>query len=325
MSATSAAEAGTHFPTASGRMGWALKVILACVALLWIAWRGKFHAIAHCFATASPGWFLLAVATYLIGQSLCACKWRILAEGLGFRKSLRFYWVHYMGAAFMSLFLPTGIGGDVFRALALAQGTGQRGRATVSVLADRGTGVLSLIWIAAGAAVLLPVAPALPRALQGGLYAAGAVSTLGFLLPFFVRRRLRLGKRLDFLLAPWEDPRGLLRSLALAFVFQLLLGTIYLLLGTALALPLDAGLYYVVGPVASLAAMIPFSLNGIGERAAATVFLFTLAGVPEERAVAFAMSWVALSTVSALLGGLILLVGRSPEAGVPAPERSLAN
>ena len=210
----------------------------------------------------------------------------------------------------MSLFLPTGIGGDVFRAISLAQGTGHQARATLSVLADRGTGVLSLIWIAAGAAALLPQAPSLPGTLYQGLFAAGAVSTVGFVGPFFLRGRMRLGKRLGFWLACWDEPRGLLRALALAFVFQFLLGTIYLLLGVALSLPLDVGLYYVVGPLASLAAMIPFSLNGIGERAAATVFLFTMAGVPEERAVAFAMSWVALSTISAMIGGLILLVGR---------------
>jgi uncharacterized membrane protein YbhN (UPF0104 family) len=289
---------------------WLLKLALALVALVWVAWRGKFNALAHCFATASPGWFVLAVVTYLAGQSLCAWKWGLLSRGLGFRKSPRFYWMHYLGAGFVSLFLPTGIGGDVFRALALAQETGHRGRATVSVLADRGTGVLSLVWIAAAAAALLPQAPTLPPVLHQGLYAVGAVATAGFALPFFLRGRIRTGKRLGLLLMCWDDPRGLLQALGLAFVFQLLLGTIYLLLGMALSLPLDAGLYYAVGPLASLAAMIPFSLNGIGERAAATVFLFTLAGVPEERAVAFAMAWVALSTLSAMFGGLILLVGR---------------
>ena len=313
MSASEMKNTGGRLSALSGRPGWLVKVALAIGALVWVAWRGKFDAIAHCFATASPGWFALAVVTYLAGQSLCAWKWAVLSAGLGFRKSPRFYWVHYLGAAFVSLFLPTGIGGDVFRALALAQETGHRGRATLSVLADRGTGVLALIWIAATAAAMLPQAPSLPSVLQQGLHAVGATASVGFALPFFLRGRVRPGKRLGLLLACWDDPRGLLQALGLAFVFQLLLGTIYLLLGMALSLPLDAGLYYVVGPLASLAAMIPFSLNGIGERAAATVFLFTLAGVREERAVAFAMAWVALSTISAMIGGLILLVGRGAE------------
>ena len=81
---------------------------------------------------------LLRCRLYLAGQSVCAWKWGLLAQSLGFRRKLRFYWLHYLGGMFCSLFLPTSVGGDVYRVLALggpdsrAAGRGDRAGATVS-------------------------------------------------------------------------------------------------------------------------------------------------------------------------------------------------
>ena len=83
----------------------------------------------------------------------------MLAGSLGFRLPFRFYWVNYLGAMFPSLFLPTSVGGDVFRSIALGRAGGARPQeraepirptaaAVLTVVADRGTGVLAMVWIA---------------------------------------------------------------------------------------------------------------------------------------------------------------------------------
>src|SRR4051794_2457707 len=103
---------------------YGFKVAVAVALAGWLVAYGGAQRVVSSLTSVAPLPFLLAVGLYLVGQSLCACKWRLLAGQLGFRRPLRFYWVHYLGAMFPSLFLPTSVGGDVYRALALAAGGG---------------------------------------------------------------------------------------------------------------------------------------------------------------------------------------------------------
>jgi glycosyltransferase 2 family protein len=291
------------------RYGLKLTVGLALVA--WVVWQHGWHRILACLAAVSPAWFALTVVTYLAGQSLCAWKWSVLAESLGFHRKLRFYWVNYLGGMFCSLFLPTSVGGDVYRVLALAgPGTARaRGKdrlgATVSVLADRGTGVLAMVWIAALAASVSSVP--LPRWATLALCLVCAALTLGFAIPFWYRPRFARSGFLGRVMACWDSPRLLLAALGAAFLFQALLGVIYILIGQALGLGIDFRFYFLLCPLASIAAMAPVSINGLGVREATLAALFPLIGIGAARAVAFGLAWTATVTLADLFGGIVLL------------------
>jgi glycosyltransferase 2 family protein len=288
----------------------ALKLAAGSLLVVWLIRQGGWDNIRACIAGASAAPFAAALALYLAGQSLCAWKWRVLAGGLGFEGSPRFFWVNYLGAMFPSLFLPTCVGGDVFRAVALAR-RGSGVDATVTVLADRGTGLLALIWIGAVACAALPSAQ-IP-ALKAGTFTACALLTAGFILPFFFRPRIPGRGAFGRVLKYWDQPRLLLVSLAASLVFQGLVGLIYILLGQALGLSVDPRFYFVLCPIVSLAAMLPISLNGLGIREAVLAALFPIAGVSIDRAVAFGLTWTAMVALAALAGGALLLLdsGRS--------------
>jgi uncharacterized membrane protein YbhN (UPF0104 family) len=301
------AEADARSAAAKKRVRFGIKVTLALALVGWLASRGGRQEVLRCLAGVSPLPFTLALAVYLAGQSLCAWKWGLLAGSLGFRRPLRFYWVHYLGAMFPSLFLPTGVGGDVFRTVVLARGGGDKVGATVSVLADRGTGVLGMAWIAALACVAGP-AVRLPALAEEAIYALCASLTLGFLLPFFFRpawaRRGFLGR----VTACWEHPRALLPAAGAATLFQGMLCLVYALLGKALQVPVDPLFYLLACPVVSVAGMSPITINGVGERVAALVVLFGLVGVGQDRAVAFGLAWTAMVTLASLAGGAVLFI-----------------
>jgi len=303
----------------------AVKVVLTLAALLWFAWRLHVRQIAYSLAHLNPLWFGLAVAVFLGGQSLCAWKWSILARSAGFRMPLRFYWTNYLGAMFPSLFLPTSVGGDVFRMVALAQSDPRHDRAgaMVSVLADRGTGVLAMACIASLAAAAGGAA-GLPLAMSQTIYTLFGGLCLLFALPF-AARALPIWKRLVTqarenpnssklqaaaaqVLVCWEHPGALLLSVALSFVFQALMGGIYLLLGRAIGLPAPPQFYFIAAPIASLAALSPVTINGLGERMAALVVLFAAVGMEHSQAVVFGLEWTALAMLSALFGGAVLLL-----------------
>lgn len=318
------------------KLRYGLKLVVGISLVLWLVGGHRpegmvmgWRRIAACLAGIPTVWFLLILAAYLAGQSLCAWKWSLLARGLGFRRPLRFYWLTYLGAMFCSLFLPTAVGGDVFRALSLTRGVplgprllgaeasegghlpkrepdGGRGgllrSATVSVLADRGTGVLAMAWIAAVAAAAVSI----PRWAVASLDLVCALLTLGFVLPFWLRHRFARSGFVARVLACWDDPRRLLLALGAAFVFQALLGVTYGLLGHALALGVDLRFYFLLCPLVSITAVAPVSINGLGVREAALVALFPLAGVGRDHALAFGLAWSAVITLADLLGGLAL-------------------
>lgn len=296
------------------KVRYGLKLAVGIALVAWLVHQEGWHRIGACLARVSPIWFGLTVVTYLAGQSLCAWKWSLLAESLGFRRPLRFFWVNYLGAMFCSLFLPTSVGGDVFRALALARpagsptdgkaARGDKAGATISVLADRGTGVLAMAWIAAMAAG----ASAVPlHQWRAALYLFCAVLTLAFVIPFCYRPRFARRSFMGRVLACWDYPARLLAAVGAAFLFQSLLGVIYVFLGQALGLRIDVKFYFLLCPLVSIAAMAPVSINGLGVREATLVALFPMVGVGADRAVAFGLAWSGLVTLADLFGGIALL------------------
>jgi uncharacterized membrane protein YbhN (UPF0104 family) len=308
------------------RVRYGLKLVVGVALVAWLIHQEGWHRIAACLARVSPAWFALTLVTYLIGQSLCAWKWSLLAESLGFRRPMRFFWVNYLGAMFCSLFLPTSVGGDVFRALALARPTpgvdsrgGRRASdkigATVSVLADRGTGVLAMAWIATMAAAASAVDLHRWTVL---LYLSCLVLTLGFLAPFWYRPAVARSSFLGRVIACWDHPARLLAAFGAAFLFQSLLGVIYLLLGQALGLRIDPKFYFLLCPLVSIAAMAPVSINGLGVREATLMALFPMVGVGADRALAFGLAWSGMVTLADLFGGIALLC---VDAEAPPPSK----
>jgi uncharacterized membrane protein YbhN (UPF0104 family) len=223
---------------------------------------------------------------------------------------------------FPSLFLPTVVGGDVFRVVALARGEKDKPGAALSVLADRGTGVLAMVWIASVALLVYP-AIRLPGPTTGIILWLSPILTVLFFLPFvwrpdFLRRGL-VGKALQC----WNHPRVLMMAVGQAFIFQALLCLAHWLLGIALRVPIQPEFYLVLSPIVSVAAMSPMTISGLGERVAALVLLFGLAGVAKEQSLAFGLAWTGVATLAALFGGAVLFSADRVAGGTGpgAPER----
>ncbi len=302
-----------------GVVRFLIKGAISTLLLGWLASRGSLERVGDCLARVSLPWFLLALATYLVGQTVCAWKWSVLGRLLGFRQPFRFYWLNYLAGMFVSLFLPTTVGGDAYRTLKLSRENGEPTSAAISVLADRGTGVLAMAWIAtlAAAGTSLP----LPPGLRPAVIITCAVLTLGFLTPFLARPAGEGSGLPARVLECWKRPGGLFLSLGLALVFQTLAVAVYVLLGRALGLPPAPLFYAVLCPLVSLASMAPLTVNGLGVREWALAALFPLVGVGPEAAIAFGLAWAAMAILASLAGGAaLLLAGESmvaERAGLP--------
>jgi len=255
-----------------------------------------------------PGWILVGVGVYCAAQSLCVWRWSLLAGALELSLPYRTFWHAYFGGMFASLALPSCVGGDLLRVLVVARPVGDRTRAIVSVLADRGVGLLVLTGTAALGAILSP--GMLPAAVNLLLWILAGLLGLGFLLPFLTHPRGSSVYLVGIAARCWRSPARLLGAVVCGSLFQVALLAIFQLLGHGLGLAVTPAQYLVICPLTSLASMLPFTLHGIGERTAMLVFLFGLVGVEQERAVAFGLAWTAVTTLASLVGAVTLT---SPE------------
>jgi hypothetical protein len=105
-------------------------------------------------------------------------------------------------------------------------------------------------------------------------------------------------------------------------------------LGIAQAVGIDVPLPCLIAVygLAGLISVLPISFNGIGVREGAYVSLFHFMGIPKETALAFALYWFMVSSLTSLVGGIVMLKGHyqppspdDPDLEDPNNEDSKSN
>jgi uncharacterized membrane protein YbhN (UPF0104 family) len=283
-----------------------LRLLVSAALLGWLAWRTDWRHVGELFAGLRLGYWLAAVGLYVGTQVVSSWRWRMLARPLGFERPLRQYVAFYFLGMFFNLFLPTSVGGDVLRAWYLDGGAGRRGKALVSVLLDRLSGLVVLLVLACVAVVGSPVA--LPLWIRLSVWGVAGCALLGlFLLPWVARRhRLLAEVRRCGAAVLRPGPLGLsvlVQSANVALVW---------LVGLGLGAPVPGAYYWILVPMVTLLTLLPVSLNGMGIREGATVVFLAPLGVPEGTAVSLALLWFLVFTAAGLIGGGVYLCGPWP-------------
>ncbi len=262
----------------------------------------------------------VVTATLLLmaGQMLSAVRWSWLARGLGLVVRVRRKIGLYFLGMFLSLFLPSIVGGDVARGWLLARGRKQAGwAAAASVILERVNGVGGLSILASASMCFVALPPALVAAWWAGvvMYWAGVLA-----YPFWHARLPGLLRRWREL--PLMSPafrRAWWRGMVVSVVFQAMVVECHTLLGQAAGLELTWPAYAVMVCLVGLASALPVSFNGFGIREAGYVGFVTLFGGDGEAAAVMAVLWVAVLALAALPGAWILwrMGGKSALARVP--------
>jgi glycosyltransferase 2 family protein len=259
------------------------------------------------------GYLGLAYALLLGQVAISATKWQRILRSDGIVMRLPFLFRTNLIGGFISLFLPTSFGGDVYRVVA-ARGVNQDlAKSTSSVLFDRLTGFFALISICMVGYVALPEQPYGP--LVAVLYVLGV---LGFLISsstmaigLIAASKLSLVNRFAKILRSFRTYRTHGRLLAvvllLAFAFQLNVVVINKVYTLALGIDVDFRLLLVIIPLIYLTEALPISINGLGVRESAFAFFFVMNGLTVEEGIAVSVLIVAERYVLGFLGGSLLL------------------
>lgn len=268
--------------------------------------------------------FAGAVACYLISCVLSTLRWQMLIPQ---RLPARKLYSYYMIGVFFNNYLPGLIGGDAVKAYYLsgdlkANSTKEGGQpeptielthhdayrsvAFASAFMDRYLGFFALISLGLLAYPLssrgpsyAPVAWVLPTF----FCVAIVVSIVLAWIP--IRRGPRFVITLSEYFGLYRSNTLLLcRTFLYSLVIQLLSFVAVFILARGLALPLDFVTIMLNLPVIVLITLLPISISGIGVRESAFIWLFGLAGIAAEKAMALSLLWF-LSTVAAGIWGLI--------------------
>ncbi len=282
-----------------------LKIAVSVALLIWLAGHLDLDAIWQRLRQVSPGWIILACLTMFFGQFVCAVRWAWLARGLGMVVNLaRKVQLYFLGI-FLSLFLPSIVGGDVARAYLLAKGRqGQGWNAAASVIIERVNGVCALS-VLLGLCMFFMQVPKTWMLIWLGATVVLWLMILGYRYwSSWLPRVLSAWKAL-----PINTPafnRAWWRSLPVSFFFQVLVIQAHMFLAIGTGLTLDwVTMGFIVGVVA-LASSVPISFNGFGIRETGYVGLATYFGGNSDAAAALAVLWVLVLAVVAVPGSIIL-------------------
>ncbi|MDA9493395.1 hypothetical protein XI08_30905 [Bradyrhizobium sp. CCBAU 11361] len=312
------------------RLAWrGCQLLISASLILWLLSKVDSATISA-IAGFPPAVLAIALVIFATSQVFGALRLWVLLRGQEATFSPLFLMRLTFIGFFTNNFLPSTVGGDVYRAAALTRGGHDLKLAILTLVADR---LLSLIIVVLMTAAALPftnfweLRPSATgiSALSLAIWIAAALAVVGMLgalasrSPSFRPAVTRLGQKMAAATTRAFRFVGMPGALALAILFSVLSSAASILAQFIIAQALGMGvdvmqLTAVIGLV-TLAALMPVSINGIGLQEAGLVALFQLLGVAQEPAIAFAAFSRALILGTSVIGGLLLMFSGRGSAG----------
>jgi hypothetical protein len=311
-----------------------LKLLVSAGLISYFLSRIHIERFLHTFASARLNYIALALAVYLVAQTVSAVRWAALARPLGIKTPFRDMIQYYLIGMFFNLFAPSTVGGDVSRVYYLVKDEDARanGRAVttvhaaMSVLMDRAIGMVVLVWLGASGLLLFPKY-AVPQSVRSATFLLSLGFLLGALLMPVLKRflpedghqlvvKLRLAFRSYRL--HW---RALLAAAVLSLAVHLIQAWMHTVMGQALGLEVPFSFSLIVYPLVGTFAAIPITLNGLGLREGGYIFLLAVIGIGTEQGIAFGILLFLIVALDSLLGGVLFLFQKMPRLNALSKAR----
>lgn len=317
-------------------MKLALKIAVSAGVLAALVLLLPWEDLGSAARRIRPGVWLGVFAGYLIGHALGVVKWRsILAAGraeLSGGEAVRCY----SAGLFANLWLPTIVGGDVWRATLAGRATGRPEAVVIGGIGDRVSDMLALTAIAFGGALFArsSLPPWAGNALT--VLTVGAIFGFAVLLPLAFRRplarwprrsRRSVGRTLVAIRRLIRTPSIAVAVFALSLAIQSGFVLLNAWLGSTIGIDVPLAGWFVVWPLAKAVSMLPVSVGGLGVRETALGAGLASFGARMAQGVVVSLAWVSVHLVGGLAAGAIwlLLQMRAPAGpgraarGTPSP------
>jgi uncharacterized protein (TIRG00374 family) len=266
---------------------------------------------------------LLALSTHALGIYITAVRWKALLNTQEVKLSTATLSVTVLIGSFFNNFLPTSIGGDVFRTYdASKKAKIPLGTSASVILVERFSGVVSAATYAVIAlflgftaighrSVIIPIVIFFIITvilafliINPSLFRLGKISS-----KFKFMRKLmeKLSNVYDTLASFKKYKVVLIEVLIFSFLLQFTVILNYYLAARALGINLNLTSFIFIVPVVSTIAMIPVSIGGIGLRENSMVFIMVAMGVNNEKAALCSFLILFMIILMGIIGGIIYI------------------
>jgi len=276
--------------------------------------------VVNILKTANIYLLLLSLSTHIFGIWITAVRWKTLLDTQKAELGVRTLTVSVLIGFFFNNFLPTSIGGDVFRAYdASRKGKIQIGTSASIILVERFSGVIAAATYAIVALFL-------------GFTAIGNQSVIIPIVIFFVITiilafliinpsilridklfdRFRILRRLKGKLSDVYSTlqsfkkykMALVKILVFSFLLQFAVILNYYLAARALGIELGLTSFLFIVPVVTTIAMLPISIGGMGLRENSLVFIMIALGAANDKAALCSLLTFMMLIIVGIIGGI---------------------
>lgn len=294
------------------RKAWPwLRVVIAVGLLVVLAWRVGTGAFLDGLKSLSVPAILAALGIDVVTTVFSAWRWRVVARRLGLELTMRRAVTDYYRALFLNVVLPTGVLGDVQRAVRHGQTSGDVGRGVRAVVLERTGGQVVLFALCV---LLLLVQPSVASAVVHDVGTSPALAILVGLVVVAVVAVLLWGRRRSWWRVISADVRtGLLARNTWPVVVLLsavvLAGHLAMFWVAARAAGVTAPVSHLITPVVLtlLASGLPVNIGGWGPRESVSVLAFQAAGLGAGQGLTVAVVFGVLTFAGSLPGAVVLL------------------
>lgn len=226
-----------------------LKILITAVCLWYVSTKIDFKQLGETLLNAKWLLLILGIFLYMISKIFAAIRLNIYFRNIKISLSpvsnLKLYWL----GLFYNLFLPGSVSGDAYKVIRLRkQFAASYKKATSAVLLDRITGLLGLAFVLAFYGILV---------LNNSIYIAGLITAAILATAashFIIKKWFR-----DFFPGFWP-------TFFWGLVVQLFANASAYAIILSLGIDHDLNKYMFIFLVASVAAVLPLTLGGLGAR-----------------------------------------------------------
>lgn len=255
---------------------------------------------------------------------ISAYRWLLILKSQGtdisFFALLRIFW----SASFLNNFLPSTVGGDVFRAYHLYKSDHGSSKSISPILTERAVGLVSLLILASIALLFMEIPLGILEPAKFvvllGLFTSTVLLLLISYRPLFVTvyrwllklRNIKFARSILKIISAFHrhlnDPHLVLKILLISIVAQLFVILSFFTLNIGLGGNSSFPIFLFVIPLVAFIASIPISLGGLGLREASLIALLYALGMDKSLATAISLLYIPVLYLSCT-PGLAFLMG----------------
>lgn len=296
--------------------------------LVGIVWWVDTDELIRILPTLHPGWFAGVIVLSYFSRFVMSYKWNLLVRARQLGLSVARTFKIYLISGFFGMFLPSGVGSDLFRVYYVSLDHGQPGRVAASVILEKIMGTVSAAAAAVMGVALMGVF--YPDPLYSRLVVVSVIVFFGVTIAGTLMLFNRHGLALTIVLLKrfsrsQRVSRALIRCHGAFVAYRRQPGVLYAFFALSMfdqivqvvlsyfasgALGLSLPFYYFLGiiPVCRILTKLPISINALGVLEGLYVFFFALVGLSTAEGLALALTTRGANWIVGLWGGVLYVL-----------------